>query len=143
MPEEATAPQSVKVPAGVTPEAPSSGELKFGPNIITEISVREVSEVEGVAELTGGWRTKGVSVVEVEGEEGVYIVDVRVSVEYGVSCVALNQSIRSRIVEAVERMTGQTVRTINVTVTGIRDKGHREEPHEEGDPLGEEHGIDF
>jgi uncharacterized alkaline shock family protein YloU len=135
--------EPLTVPAGTTPEEPSSGELKFGPNIITEIAVREVSEVEGVAELTGGWRTKGVSVLEVEGEEGVYILDVRVTVEYGVSCVALAESIRSRIVEAVERMTGQTVRTINVHVTGIRDKGHREEPHEEGVPLGEEHGIDF
>ncbi len=136
-------PEPTTLPAGITPEAPSSGELRFGPNIITEIAVREVSEVEGVAELTGGWRTKGVSVVEVDGEEGVYVIDVRVTVEYGVNCVALAESIRSRIVEAVERMTGQTVRTINVHVTGIRDKGHREEPHEEGVPLGEEHGIDF
>jgi uncharacterized alkaline shock family protein YloU len=126
-----------------SPEGQSTGELKFGPSIITEIAVREVSEVEGVAELTGGWRTKGVQVTEVEGEEGVYVLDVRVAVEYGVNCVALAESIRGRITEAVERMTGQSARTINVHVTGIRDKGHPEEPHEEGVPLGEEHGIDF
>jgi len=125
------------------PEGQSTGELKFGPSIITEIAVREVSEVEGVAELTGGWRTKGIQVTEVEGEEGVYVLDVRVAVEYGVNCVALAESIRGRITEAIGRMTGQSARTINVHVTGIRDKGHREEPHEEGVPLGEEHGIDF
>ncbi len=128
---------------GGAPGSPSTGELKFGPNIITEIAVREVSEVDGVAELTGGWRTKGVQVTEVEGEEGVYVLDVRVAVEYGVNCVALAESIRSRIADAVGRMTGQSARAINVHVTGIRDKGHREEPHEEGVPLGEEHGIDF
>jgi len=137
---EKLSPEEAKM---IAPQAPSSGELKFGPNIITEIAVREVSEIDGVAELTGGWRTKGVSVTEVEGKEGVYVIDVRVTVEYGVNCVALFESIRSRIVEAVSRMTGQSVRTINVQVTGIRDKGHREEPHEEGLPLGEEHGIDF
>jgi len=137
---EKLSPEEAKM---IAPQAPSSGELKFGPNIITEIAVREVSEVEGVVELTGGWRTKGVQVTEVEGEEGVYLIDVRVTVEYGVNCVALAESIRGRVVEAVERMTGQSVRTINVHVTGIRDKGHREEPHEEGLPLGEEHGIDF
>ncbi len=126
-----------------SPEGQSTGELKFGPSIITEIAVREVSEVEGVAELTGGWRTKGVQVTEVEGEEGVYVLDVRVAVEYGVNCVALAESIRGRITEAIGRMTGQSARAINVHVTGIRDKGHSEEPHEEGVPLGEEHGIDF
>ena len=102
-----------------------------------------MSEVEGVAELMGGWRTKGVQVAEVEGEEGTYVIDVRVAIEYGVNCVALAESIRSRIADAVERMTGQRVRAINVHVTGIRDKGQSEEPHEEGIPLGEEHGIDF
>jgi len=137
---EKLSPEEAKM---IAPQAPSSGELKFGPNIITEIAVREVSEIEGVVELTGGWRTKGVQVTEVEGEEGVYLIDVRVTVEYGINCVALAESIRGRVVEAVERMTGQSVRTVNVHVTGIRDKGHREEPHEEGLPLGEEHGIDF
>jgi uncharacterized alkaline shock family protein YloU len=144
--EAAPAPEATPSPPAPAPEKAAlkdTGELKFGPNIITEIAVREVSEVEGVAELTGGWRTKGVQVTEVEGEEGVYVLDVRVAVEYGVNCVALAESIRGRIAEAVGRMTGQSVRAINVHVTGIRDKGHREEPHEEGVPLGEEHGIDF
>lgn len=135
VPKPATAPKETALQ--------ETGELKFGSNIITEIAVREVSEVEGVAELTGGWRTKGVQVTEVEGEEGVYVLDVRVAVEYGVNCVALAESIRARIAEAIGRMTGQSARAINVHVTGIRDKGHREEPHEEGVPLGEEHGIDF
>ncbi len=142
---EAPAPEGPTPGEGevAAPGPPSTGELKFGPNIITEIAVREVSEVEGVAELSGGWRTKGVQVTEVEGEEGVYVLDVRVAVEYGVNCVALAESIRSRIADAIGRMTGQSARAINVHVTGIRDKGHREEPHEEGVPLGEEHGIDF
>ena len=136
-------PPSAEPSADVAPSGPSTGELKFGANIITEIAVREVSEVDGVAELTGGWRTKGVQVTEVEGEEGAYVLDVRVAVEYGVNCVALADTIRNRIADAIGQMTGQTARAINVHVTGIRDKGHREEPHEEGVPLGEEHGIDF
>lgn len=126
-----------------TPSPASDGELRFDPGIITEIAVREASEIEGIVELTGGWRTKGVQVTEPEGEEGGYVVDVRVAVEYGVNCVALAETIRNRISGAIHQMTGRRTKAINVHLTGIRDKGLREEPHEEGVPLGEEHGIDF
>jgi uncharacterized alkaline shock family protein YloU len=117
--------------------------VSFGPNIISEIAIREASEIDGVAELTGGWRTKGVQVTEAEGEEGTYVVDLRIAVEYGVNCVALAETIRNRVANAICRMTGRRTEAVNVHVTGIRDKGHRAEPHEEGVPLGEEHGIDF
>lgn len=130
--------------AGKGPETtPSDGELRFDPGIVTEIAVREASEIEGIVELTGGWRTKGVQVTEPDGEEGGYVLDLRVAVEYGVNCVALAETIRSRIAGAIYQMTGRRTKAINVHLTGIRDKGLREETHEEGVPLGEEHGIDF
>ena len=130
--------------------APVGGEVEFDPGIISDIAIREASEIEGIAELTGGWRTKGVTVGEVaedgeSGEDGAagYILDLRIAVEYGVNCVALAETIRSRIGDAIRRMTGRETVAVNVHVTGLREKGLREEPHEESAPLGEEHGIDF
>jgi len=126
------------------PTSTPGGTLEFDPGIITEIAVREASGIEGVAELTGGWRTKGVQVGEsTEGGEEGYILDLRIAVEYGVNCVALAETIRNRIANAIEQMTGRRTTAINIHVTGIREKGTREEHHEEGTPLGEEHGIDF
>ena len=126
------------------------GEVEFDPGIISDIAIREASEIEGIAELTGGWRTKGVSIGQSpgdgepggEGDPG-YIVDLRIAVEYGVNCVALTETIRKRIADAIHQMTGRRTVAINVHVTGIRERGLREEPHEESGPLGEEHGIDF
>lgn len=126
------------------PEGALDGSLDFDPGIITEIAMREASEIEGIAELTGGWRTKGVQVGQSteEGDDG-YILDLRIAVEYGVNCVALSETIRSRIAGAILQMTGRKTTAINVHVTGIRERGLREEHHEEGPSLGEEHGIDF
>lgn len=122
----------------------STGGLDFNPEIITQIAEREVSEIEGVTELTGGWRTRGVQITEpAEGEEDGYVLDIRVAVEYGVNCLALAETLRTRVAGAIEQMTGRRTKAINVHVTGIREKGLREEPHEEGPSLGEEHGIDF
>jgi uncharacterized alkaline shock family protein YloU len=122
----------------------SEGSLAFDPAIITEIAMREASEIEGIAELTGGWRTKGVQVGESSdgGDEG-YVLDLRIAVEYGVNCLALSETIRSRIAGAILLMTGRKTRAINIHVTAIRERGLREEHHDEGPSLGEEHGIDF
>jgi uncharacterized alkaline shock family protein YloU len=136
--------------AGAAGTSPVGGEVEFDPGIISDIAIREASEIEGIAELTGGWRTKGVTVGQSPGDgepggEGNagYIVDLRIAVEYGVNCVALTETIRKRIADAIHRMTGRRTVAINVHVTGIRERGLREEPHEEVGPLGEEHGIDF
>ncbi len=141
------APANPGAPSTLTPAPPataSPGEVSFTPDIITQIAGREVSDVEDVAELTGGWRTKGVQVTEpVEGEDEGYLLDIRIAVEYGVNCLALAETIRGRVSGVIEHMTGRKARAINVHVTGIREKGLREEPHEESAPLGEEHGIDF
>ncbi len=135
-------PSTRSAPASAAAALTSGGALHFNPGIIAEIAVREASEIEGVAELTGGWmKGRGVQIQEPDGEDDGYVIDLRLAVEYGVNCVALAETIRSRIAGAINQMTGRKTRAINVHLTGIRDRGHREEPHDEG--LGEEHGIDF
>ncbi len=123
------------------------GTLDFNLETVINIVAAEVNGTEGIAELTGGWRAKGVQVEEIgaEGATGTeveYDIVLRIAVEYGVNCVALAETVRSRVAGAVRQMTGRKTKSINIHVTGIREKGHREEPHE-GVPLGEEHGIDF
>lgn len=124
--------------------------MEFDLGIISDIAIREASEVEGIAELTGGWRTRGVTVGESDEGEPGYVIDMRIAVEYGVDCVALAETIRSRIGNAVHQMTGRQAIAVNVHVTGIRESGREEtlgkageELGEETGPLGEEHGIDF
>ncbi len=129
--------------AEATPPLAADGEPGSDAGTISEIAVREAGEIEGVAELTGGWRTKGVRVTEPEGEDGGYVVDLRLAVEYGVDCVALAETIRSRVAGAIHRTAGRKTRAVNVRFTGVRDKELPEEPHEEGAALGEGNGIDF
>lgn len=138
---EPSAPEGKRAEAAAPVAA--DGEPGSDAGTISEIAVREAREIEGVAELTGGWRTEGVRVTEPEGEDGGYVVDLRLAVDYGVDCVALAETIRSRIAEAIHRVAGRETRAVSVHLTGIRDKGSPEEPHEEGAALGEERGIDF
>lgn len=133
--------------AGEGPEAATGeedGKLSFDPAIISEIAIREASDVEGLVELTGGWRSKGVQVAEAGDLDGEgYTVDLRIAVEYGVNCVALAETLRSRIARAVRRMTGRPIAAVNIHVTAIRDRGARGEQQEESEKIDEEHGIDF
>ena len=129
-----------------------SGRLTFDPTIITEIAQREAKEIEGVAELTGSFidglrrgSSRGVAVTEVgEGGEDAYDLTLRLSVEYGANCVAIAETIRERVADAVKRMTGRKVRRIDINVTGIavRREERGESPEEAGE-MSEEHGIDF
>jgi uncharacterized alkaline shock family protein YloU len=127
----------------VAPPVAADGGPGSDAGTISEIAVREAGEIEGVAELTGGWRTKGVRVTEPESENGGYVIDLHLAVDYGVDCVALAETIRSRIARAIRRTAGRETRAVNVHFTGVRDKGSPEEPHEEDAALGEERGIDF
>lgn len=136
-------PAPVGKKADADPAAAPGGESGPDAGTICEIAAREASGIEGVAELTGGWRSKGVRVTGPDGENGGCVVDLSLAVEYGVDCVALAEAVRGRVAEAIHRAAGREVSAVNVHLTGIRDRGSPEEPHDQGSALDREDGIDF
>jgi len=103
--------------------------LKISDDVIEKIVYNETLGVEGIVTVGGtphkdafslfikGRRPRG---IEVEIGEGEVAVDMSISVKYGVSIPTLVEEIRKRITEAVMKITGYEVRTVNISVDGIQ-----------------------
>lgn len=106
-----------------------NNEIKIADDVVAVIAGVAVSEVPGVAEMSGGFAggitevlsgkknlAKGIK-VEV-GEKDTKI-DVNIIVEYGVRIPDVAFEIQNRVKKAVETMTGLSVVEVNVHVQGV------------------------
>ncbi len=104
------------------------GRIIFADEVVATIAALAVSDVEGVAALSGGMvegitemlgkknLTKGVK-VEVGTEEAA--VDVAVSIQYGYRIKEVCENIQAAVKSAIETMTGLRVVEINVFVQSV------------------------
>lgn len=104
------------------------GEIKINNEVIAVMAGRIATEVKGVAGMSGGVvdglakmlgkksLEKGVK-VEV-GEEDINI-DLSVILDYGVSIPDVCSEIQISVKSKVEKMTGRSVRNVNLSVQGI------------------------
>lgn len=110
-----------------------NGTTTIDDNVVAKIAGIAAREVSGVDALGGGVaRTMGsiretfggsenVSQgVSVDVEEGAAEVEVEIIAEYGVAIHELAEAIRRNIINAVERMTGLTVTSVDVTVHDVK-----------------------
>ena len=115
--------------------------IKIADDVISVIAGVAVSEVPGVAQMSGGFAggisevfsgkknlSKGIK-VDV-GEKEVKI-DVNIIVEYGARIPDIAFEIQNRVKKAVETMTGLTVTSVNVHVQGVNIPEEKEEPKNE------------
>ena len=106
-----------------------NGSIMISEDVIATIVARAVSDVEGVvnlsvkpgadiAELIGkkNWG-KGVKVV-ITDEDELYI-DCNVNVGYGQNVVTIAKQVQDAIYDAIENMTGITVKEVSVHILGI------------------------
>ena len=104
------------------------GRIIFADEVVATIASLAVTDVDGVASLTGGMvegitemlgkknLTKGVK-VEVGAEEAA--VDISVNIRYGYKIKEVCEKIQAAVKSAIENMTGLRVVEINVFVQSV------------------------
>lgn len=103
--------------------------VKISNDVIAVIAGVAVSEVQGVASMSGGF-AGGISEVlsgkknlakgiKVEAGEKQAKIDVNIIVEYGTRIPDVAFEIQNRVKKAVESMTGLKVEEVNVHVQGV------------------------
>ncbi len=123
-----------------TTEVEADG-IQISDDVVAIIAGKAVSEVNGVAGMSGGFAggitevlsgkknlSKGIKVEIVDKEAKV---TVNIIVEYGVRIPDVAFEIQTRVKKAVEAMTGLTVSNVNVHVQGVKTSEDKEEPSEE------------
>ena len=106
-----------------------NSNIRIADDVVAVIAGVAVSEVPGVAEMSGGF-AGGISEVlsgkknlskgiKVESSEKQTKIDVNIIVEYGIRIQDVAFEIQNRVKKAVESMTGLKVTQINVNVQGV------------------------
>ena len=122
----------------------SNTNIRIADDVISVIAGVAVSEVPGVAQMSGGF-AGGISEVlsgkknlskgiKVDSGEKETKIDVNIIVEYGTRIPDVAFEIQNRVKKAVETMTGLKVIEVNVHVQGVRtEKDNDEEILEENE----------
>ncbi len=115
--------------------------IKIANDVVAVIAGIAVSEVAGVASMSGGF-AGGISEVlsgkknlskgiKVEADEKEVKIDVNIIVEYGSRIPDVAFEIQNRVKKSVENMTGLKVAEVNVHVQGVRTGKDFEEEKEQ------------
>ena len=104
-------------------------KIKIADEVVAVIAGKAVTEVQGVAEMSGGFAggigevlsgkknlAKGIKVIVTEKDAKI---DVNIIVEYGVRIPEIAFEIQTKVKKAVETMTGLKVTEVNVHVQGV------------------------
>ena len=111
--------------------------IKISDDVVAVIAGVAVSEVQGVADMAGGF-AGGISEVfsgkknmakgiKVDVTENTAKIDVNIIVEYGSRIPDVAFEIQNRVKKAVENMTGLKVEEVNVHVQGVNTDTAKEE----------------
>ena len=122
--------------------------IKISNDVVAVIAGVAVSEVPGVASMSGGFAggisevlsgkknlSKGIKVDA--GEKDVKI-DVNIIVEYGSRIPDVAYEIQTRVKKSVENMTGLKVSEVNVHVQGVKTEKEVEEKEENEEVIEEQ-----
>jgi len=119
----------------------SNEGIKIANDVVAVIAGVAVSEVPGVASMSGGF-AGGISEVlsgkknlskgiKVEADEKEVKIDVNIIVEYGSRIPDVAFEIQNRVKKSVENMTGLKVAEVNVHVQGVKTEREDREEQEE------------
>jgi len=140
MSEENKNEEIVELESEITTTAEDNG-IKISDDVVAVIAGVAVSEVPGVAGMSGGF-AGGISEV-LSGKKnlakGIKVevaytdakIDVNIIVEYGTRIPDVAFEIQTRVKKAVENMTGLKVEEVNVHVKGVKTDVVKAEKQEE------------
>ena len=111
--------------------------IKIADDVVAVIAGVAVSEIQGVANMAGGF-AGGISEVfsgkknlakgiKVDATETEAKIDVNIIVEYGTRIPDVAFEIQNRVKKAVENMTGLKVEEVNVHVQGVNTDSSKED----------------
>lgn len=104
------------------------GEVQIANEVVSSIAGISASEVEGVESMAGGLTnelagkfgvknlSKGVK-VEVNNEYAS--VDLAINMKYGYNIPDTCAQVQEKVAQAINSMTGLTVKTVNVRIAGV------------------------
>lgn len=105
------------------------GAIRIADEVVSTVAGLAAIEVEGVANLSGGWGTdlaeklgrknfgKGIKVEVVEEETKI---DIFLVVEFGYPIPEVAENVQKEVKTAVEVMTGLTVTAINIHIVSVQ-----------------------
>lgn len=104
------------------------GSVKISSDVIAIIAGVAAGKVEGVVEMNTGI-TGGITEmlgmknlargIKVEVEKNEAIIDLNITVEYGVKLSEVGQNVQINVKETVENMTGLDVVAVNVNIEDV------------------------
>ncbi len=119
----------------------SNDGIKISNDVVAVIAGVAVSEVPGVASMSGGFAGGITEVlsgkknlsrgIKVDADEKDVKIDVNIIVEYGSRIPDVAFEIQNRVKKAVESMTGLKVLEVNVHVQGVKTEREEKEEEEE------------
>ena len=126
---------------GQVAEGTDLGAVQIHSNVIATIARLAALKVPGVAEMSGTFVDSlagmiGKHVVDrgirVDLEEHFVIIELHVVIDFGVRIPDVAWQIQNEVRQAVEQMTGKSVKAVNVIVQTLRFRGEEKSIREEG-----------
>lgn len=104
------------------------GEVQIANEVVASIAGISASEVEGVdsmagglaGELAGKFGAKNLSKgVKVEVADDTAMVELAINMKYGYSIPKTCKQVQEKVMQAINSMTGLTVKQVNVRIAGV------------------------
>ena len=106
----------------------ADGKVKISEDVIATVASVAAESVDGVVKVGSNFKSKVTDIlntknfnkgVRVNIGERETIVDVYITIEYGVKIVELSEKVQAQVKEAIENMTDFDVVEVNVHISGI------------------------
>lgn len=104
------------------------GEVQIANEVVSSIAGISAAEVEGVdsmagglaGELVGKFGAKNLSKgVKVEVQDDSAVVELAINMKYGYNIPKTCEQVQEKVVQAINSMTGLTVKQVNVRIAGV------------------------
>lgn len=127
--------------AGNLEDGADLGAVQIHNNVIATIARLAALKVPGVAEMSGTFVEGlagmiGKPVVDrgirVDFEENYVMIELHVVIDFGVRIPHVAWQIQNEVRQAVEQMTGKSVKAVNVIVQALRFRGEEKSVGQEG-----------
>ncbi len=120
------------IPGAISEEGNELGLIHIHENVISAAVRKSTCRVDGVVRLAGsalvnniaeliGNKTIGDRSIAVDLDGTAISIDVKVNLAYGTHIPTVASNIQSAVIEEVEKITGMSVRAINVLVQELDD----------------------